>query len=666
MLATLLSAVVVSGNALFAANITRDLKVAFYVNLDRMPSRRAHMEKQLESIGLPARRWSAVDWRDVVNGQFDEILNRQGISAHPERPPKVGNGTVGVFLSHLMALNEARKEVRPHDLVLMMEDDVLPPADWRQRFQSILDRAPEDWQLVKLAGWGKIRPKDAVRDRFGNRPCLGNSLADLVRILNPWHAQVDGQVPTFYAMRPPFMEPSWTSLIGGAPHVYYGGTAAYIVRGSAIESIVRHLHSRPIDDLDGMLLSADLPFYEVWPHPIELSSDAYSGPGLHGWTKGIDETESFWTKGDVPLPRKRNSSGAVPVTSIRVLPNGLAIQGSGHEISVAVKTLLDPLAVEMNPMMRRAAIKPHERSTVDGAFADVATVSVARRGSPSQSKYGHPSWVKNCAMIYLDVGSAGGLQVRKLFEPDRYPVAPILPVFDAYLGAPKDRTLPTEQTGVCALGLDPNSVYQASLRSLQENYTARGWHVHFYPFAAWKHEGYMMFNEAQVRTVSLSEFVKSLPRHSVKFMKVDIGGAEYETVSSMIREKVLCRGVVDAASVQAYPYGDVSRWQDNRTHEAILKRIHESSCGKQGVPSELVDVDDQMYSTDHPEDDIVEWKARTAHARWRESVKMVCFAALFLLAFYVFTLQCRGKPLPAKVLIPVMNLLTRCGIAKGT
>ena len=46
----------------------------------------------------------------------------------------------------------------------------------------------------------------------------------------------------------------------------------------------------------------------------------------------------------------------------------------------------------------------------------------------SQSMFG------NCTTFYLDIWSNIGVQVRKLFEPSRYPNAAVLPVFDQYFG----------------------------------------------------------------------------------------------------------------------------------------------------------------------------------------------------------------------------------------
>ena len=44
------------------------------------------------------------------------------------------------------------------------------------------------------------------------------------------------------------------------------------------------------------------------------------------------------------------------------------------------------------------------------------------------------SIVDGCYHVYLDVGSNIGIQVRKLFEPEKYPGAKVLPIYDAVFG----------------------------------------------------------------------------------------------------------------------------------------------------------------------------------------------------------------------------------------
>merc|ERR1719454_100213 len=146
-------------------NVSEDLKLSYFINLDRMPSRRKHMEAQLANIGLEAHRWRAVDWRLVALGEFDnEYLKPQGIApALFEKPAKEGNGTIGCFLSHVTAMMEALNHLHgPNDIALIMEDDISIPEKWQYKLQRAVDVAPPDWDLLKLSGWGSARVADLM------------------------------------------------------------------------------------------------------------------------------------------------------------------------------------------------------------------------------------------------------------------------------------------------------------------------------------------------------------------------------------------------------------------------------------------------------------------------------------------------------------------------
>ncbi|CAE8589038.1 unnamed protein product, partial [Polarella glacialis] len=208
-------------------------------------------------------------------------------------------------------------------------------------------------------------------------------------------------------------------------------------------------------------------------------------------------------------------------------------------------------------------------STQQQQQQELLTVSQVQDTSKDQQGpgYEHPAWLQACKTIYLDVGSNIGVMVRKLYEPESYPEATALPLFSSRFGSPNLRGLPSNVSGICALGFEPNPHRTSHLAELASNYSSKGWHVHFYPFAAWSGEGTMQFNVqnkperadwgaklvdkstelsstvedlVSVRSIDLAAFVKSLPAQSVGLMKMDIEGAEYETLAHMLEKDVLC------------------------------------------------------------------------------------------------------------------------------
>lgn len=269
-----------------------------------------------------------------------------------------------------------------------------------------------------------------------------------------------------------------------------------------------------------------------------------------------------------------------------------------------------------------------ECSTSDGSSVcalELAQLRALKVSKPhSQHKetvdYDHPQWLKNCKKIMLDVGSNIGVNVRKLYEPKKYNGSTLLPHFDKYFGEPAWRRTPAGKSGVCALGFEPNDEHKERLEAIEKAYNDNGWHVHFYPFAAWSSEGKMALNKTAgddkfsnmgdltkrgahlsmeqdskakvskrslVRTVNLADFVSSLPNATVQLMLMDVEGAEYETLAQMMMDKKLCRNSIQHMLVETHNWGDISRWGNStsfkkgvqpRSMNALRERV--SQMGK--------------------------------------------------------------------------------------
>ena len=181
----------------------------------------------------------------------------------------------------------------------------------------------------------------------------------------------------------------------------------------------------------------------------------------------------------------------------------------------------------------------------------------------------------DCSMFYLDVGSNIGVQVRKLFEPSRYPGAAVLPVFDEYFGRERHRN-----KNICAIGLEMNPSHTARLVALERHYTDTcGYTVHFFTeTAAGSSDGQVDFwtdndvshNEwgasinmpepirksgakRTVRSFDLARFLveEVLPFASVVVMKLDIEGTEYDIVLRLVATGALCN--VDFVFMDLHP-----------------------------------------------------------------------------------------------------------------
>lgn len=272
---------------------------------------------------------------------------------------------------------------------------------------------------------------------------------------------------------------------------------------------------------------------------------------------------------------------------------------------------------------------------------EVALAVAAGSADPDQSlgtdKYGHPSWLPSCRTIFLDVGSSLGVNVRKLFESNRYPGSSLLPYFTKYIGSQGWRRAAAEKSGLCALGLEPSPEHQAHLQRLQGAYSNQGWNVHFYPFAAWNADGSAAFTAAakhppqpgdeqmggghltmgggddeaaqSVRTVDFARFLKSLPV-AVDLMVIDIEGGEYEVLARLMQQNSLCQSSVKRALVEAHNWGDVTHWGKAdafvegvhpRSYLAMAQHIAELKalgfCAPSNV-TELSEFNDLMFTSD--------------------------------------------------------------------
>jgi len=255
------------------------------------------------------------------------------------------------------------------------------------------------------------------------------------------------------------------------------------------------------------------------------------------------------------------------------------------------------------------------------------SVILANEAEEAQKKFAGPmnatllpSWLQSCNAIYLDVGTNIGVQIRKLFEGHKYPKAEILPFFEEHFGHMEFRAKPSAETGLCAIGFEPNPDHRARLTHLEEYFVKNGWNVRIYPFAVSDKNGQHVFSihthpeyqdddarlslfsesaieNVTVTTMDLAAFVKMLPAGKVKFMKMDIEGAEYATIAHMLHEKVLCSRTIEQAAVEAHTWGDISTWNDERNIDAISRRVANEGCSS-GPATKVIWLDDESYVHD--------------------------------------------------------------------
>jgi len=113
-----------------------DIKNAFYINLEHRTDRKEHVERELNSIGINAKRFNAI---------------------------KMTNGAIGCSMSHLKILEDAKKNNLDH--VLIIEDDIkfLNPELFKTQMNKFFQLHGNNWDVVLLAG-NNMPPYEIIDD----------------------------------------------------------------------------------------------------------------------------------------------------------------------------------------------------------------------------------------------------------------------------------------------------------------------------------------------------------------------------------------------------------------------------------------------------------------------------------------------------------------------
>jgi len=218
-------------------------------------------------------------------------------------------------------------------------------------------------------------------------------------------------------------------------------------------------------------------------------------------------------------------------------------------------------------------------------FLVTSNAAVERRWAADEKLSSWKSDLDGCYHVYIDVGSHRGIQVRKLYEPKKYPDSKVHPLFDKFFGLPAERN----SSEICTVGFEPDPRYRMDLRLIKSNYGKMGWPIKFFFSAVSDYKGkekvalrtsgktleewkstinpnYLM-NEDEVReydvnVVHLADYINThvakrlLPRAIVfdmpprAIMKINIEGSEGVVVHDLLETKAMLK--VSALYIQWY------------------------------------------------------------------------------------------------------------------
>jgi hypothetical protein len=215
-----------------------------------------------------------------------------------------------------------------------------------------------------------------------------------------------------------------------------------------------------------------------------------------------------------------------------------------------------------------------------------------------------------CDAIYLDIGSNIGVQVRKLYEPERYPGAEVLKQFDRIYGL--------NRSHVCSFGFEANPRHVKRLRWLESYNNEKGWKTKFFvPMAVsnidkeevdffeddipsehfWSsslsNEGNKT-KRVSIPSLNIGRFIMDelvgRRGNGPVYAKFDIEGAEYNALGSLIANGAICH--ITHASIEFHhPKNEIMR--------GMLKDLPLLSKQLGCQPMTFDKMDDESFRHDH-------------------------------------------------------------------
>jgi len=209
-----------------------------------------------------------------------------------------------------------------------------------------------------------------------------------------------------------------------------------------------------------------------------------------------------------------------------------------------------------------------------------------------------------------------GVQVRKLYQPELYPEAAVLPIFEQYFGSGRHRR---SNKQLCSVGFEMNPQHTEHLKLLESFHVQCNFNTVFYTeTAVASYDGFISFwsdhdvqhhewgastvytwnndkGYEKVNCINISRFFHEniLPFAESIVVKLDIEGQELNVIPSLLSYGVLCN--IDAIFLESHehmmPANDKSDYVD------IIKSLS-SILHRAGCKTRILYIDDESYIRD--------------------------------------------------------------------
>lgn len=229
----------------------------------------------------------------------------------------------------------------------------------------------------------------------------------------------------------------------------------------------------------------------------------------------------------------------------------------------------------------------------------------------------HPT----CSSLYFDIGSNVGVQVRKFFEPSKYPRAPMITTFNNVIGLISSR-----QKYGCVIGIEANEAHRERLSTIEACYNepTQNWSTKFFIMAAdtssgkllktysnpdsthkdWganvgqreKEEGWVEYDIVSVDVTELMLRLTAFYKPQSTFMKIDIEGMEYQVLTKMLKYGIFCESVLTGGTVEWHP-DSAKKYDFGKNFFDAIKQRGWEICDTRGT-TKFETVDDESYLLD--------------------------------------------------------------------
>ncbi|MFC4623252.1 glycosyltransferase family 25 protein [Comamonas nitrativorans] len=142
-----------------------------FINLEKDDERCKRMQAQLENIGFPVERFSAVWWNDLTPAAQENLFSSSKNALQYYKP--LANGEKGCYASHIHVWRKLLAS--DAQAMVVLEDDVRLHTDFSEVIHGIA-RIGQPWDMIKLVG----RSQEKVR---AQRPLVaGHGLIQYARV----------------------------------------------------------------------------------------------------------------------------------------------------------------------------------------------------------------------------------------------------------------------------------------------------------------------------------------------------------------------------------------------------------------------------------------------------------------------------------------------------